>query len=320
MGLSAAGGRRRRWRIVALACVIVVVVVPIFTVGLLWWGYSGLRRVDVTSALSPHGSRQGTNTLIVGTDSRNRISASDPNASAFLGEAVTGVRTDTIMVLHAERSATSLVSIPRDLWVTDPNTRQKTRINATYSDGAPNLIRAVTALGIPVDQYMEIDFVGFGAIVDAIGGITVEFPAPARDNHSGLSIPRAGRTHLDGTMALAYVRSRYYEQQIGGIWKVDGTADLGRTERQRAFLSSLLRAVSTTRSPIALARLPAAVRDGLCLDSRMGAVDLVQIARSVDGGKLSTDLLPTTPRVTSGGADVLELQASAKTTIEHLAR
>jgi anionic cell wall polymer biosynthesis LytR-Cps2A-Psr (LCP) family protein len=121
-------------------------------------------------------------------------------------------------------------------------------------------------------------------------------------------------------MALAYVRSRYYEQQIGGIWKVDGTADLGRTERQRAFLSSLLRAVSTTRSPIALARLPGAVRGGLCLDSRMGAVDLVQIARSVEGGKLSTDLLPTTPRVTSGGADVLELQTSAKTTIEHLAR
>jgi LCP family protein required for cell wall assembly len=305
---------------IATACVLLVASIPVVAVGIAWWTYTGLHRVDVSSALSVHGARHGSNILIVGTDSRERISASDANASAFLGEEVSGARTDTIMVLHIEGSVASLISIPRDLWVTDPATQHKGRINATYGEGASNLVRAVTSLGIPVDEYMEIDFLGFGAIVDAIGGVTIDVPAPARDAHSGLSIPKAGRHHFGGTTALAYVRSRYYEQQIGGIWKADGTADLGRTERQRAFLTALLHALMSTRSPTSLVRLPGAVRDGLRVSRSMGISDFVQIARSVNGAKLSTDVLPVTPRVTSGGADVLELQNSSETVIDQLAR
>ena len=147
--------------------------------------------------LSPRAGRTGTNYLIVGTDSREGISADDPNAGAFLGEAVTGARTDTIMVLHTEGSTAQLVSVPRDLWVTDPATGEKGRINSTFSSGPANLITAVENLGIPIDHYMEINFVSFSKLVDAVGGITIDFPNPARDDHSGLYVDKAGKNHLE---------------------------------------------------------------------------------------------------------------------------
>ena len=311
---------RRRVRRILVIGTAVLGISLVLVVCLMVWTAVSLHRVDVSSALSARGSRHGTNTLIVGTDSREGIAVTDPNASAFLGESVTGSRTDTIMVLHTEDSGSSLVSIPRDLWVTDPATGQKGRINSTYAGGPSDLVAAVTSLGIPVDHYIEIDFSGFGAMVDAVGGVTIEFPAPARDTHAGLSIASAGAHHLDGTTALAYVRSRYYEQQIDGAWKVDGTADLGRTQRQRSFLTALLDALVSTRSPISMVRLPLALRDGLRVDSRMGPLDMVDLARSVDPSELESILLPVTPRRTSGGADVLELQASAGGVIDGLAR
>jgi LCP family protein required for cell wall assembly len=285
----------------------------------MWRDYTRVARVDLAGVLGSGSSRSAANTLIVGTDSREGIRGSDPNSGAFLAGAVTGSRTDTIMVLHSDGSSTTLVSIPRDLWVTDPASGAKSRINATYGSGAANLVRAVSALGIPVDHYLEIDFSGFGDMVDAVGGVDVDFTAPARDTHSGLDVPTPGRHRLGGAEALAYVRSRYYEQYIGGRWQVDGSADLGRTERQRGFLATLLHSVIASRSPITLVQLGSAAADGLVLDGSLGLLDLVEIARSLDGAAMESDVLPVTPRMTSGGAEVLELQPSARSVLDRLA-
>jgi len=318
---TGAGSRRRRPRLshVLLAVVAIVVLLPVLTIGLLWRDYARIDRVDLSSVLSTGGSRGGTNTLIVGTDSRSGITESDPNASAFISGAVSGSRTDTIMILHTAGSVATIVSIPRDLWVSDPATGEMSRINATYASGPGNLVKAISELGIPIDQYMEMDFSGFGAMVDAVGGVTVEVPAPTRDTHSGLELDTPGRHRLDGTQALAYVRSRYYEELIDGRWRTDGTADIGRTERQRAFISTLLHSVVASRSPIALVRIGAALGDGMVLDSSMGMFDLLTLVRSLDGAEMVTEALPVSPRVTSGGADVLELKPSASNVIDRLA-
>lgn len=291
---------------------------PVLLLGSIWRSYASVERIDLSTVLSDGAARRGRNTLIVGTDSRAGITASDRNSGAFIAVEVSGSRTDTIMVLHVEGSSTSLVSIPRDLWVDDPESRQKVRINSTYAAGPDNLVRAVTALGIPVDHYMEIDFTGFAAMVDAVGGVEVEFSAPTRDTHSGLDVPMAGPHRLDGTAAVAYVRSRYFEQLRDGGWRIDGTADLGRTERQRAVLSTLLRSATSTRSPITVARLASAIGGGVVLDASTGVVDLVEIARSVDGADLRTEILPVTPRVTSAGAAVLQLQPTADAVVGRL--
>jgi LCP family protein required for cell wall assembly len=292
--------------------------VAVFTFG--WWQYSRIPKVDVASVLSPRAGRSGTNYLIVGTDSREGISADDPNAGAFLGETVTGARTDTIMVMHVEGSKVQLASIPRDLWVTDPATGNKGRINSTFSSGPANLIVAVEQLGIPIDHYLEINFVSFSKLVDAVGGITVDVPFPARDTQSGLVIETAGKNRLDGSEALAYVRSRYYEELKDGRWVIDGTADIGRTERQRAFLTALMGEITDERNPFSLLRIPGALGAGMKLDTTLGYLDALRLGWTLRGTDIEPVALPVTPRTTTGGAAVLDLQPGAAEVVAGLAR
>jgi len=222
------------------------------------------------------------------------------------------------MVLHVDGEATEIASIPRDLWVTDPATGQKGRINATFANGPSNLIKAVEGIGIPVDHYLEINFVSFGNLVDSVDGITIDIPFPAKDDHSGLSIPKAGPTHLNGTQALAYVRSRYYEEFVDGKWQVDGTADIGRTERQRMFLSALMHKIAGERNPYRLLQLPRSLGSGLKRDTTFGYLDAMDFAWTMKDASLDPVAIPVTPRRTSGGADVLELQPSSAAVISAL--
>lgn len=297
----------------------ILIIVPCGSFLFGWWEFSKIPTVDVSGVLSPRSGRSGTNYLIVGTDSRAGISAEDENAGAFLGGEVSGARTDTIMILHVDGSKTQLASIPRDLWVTDPATGQKGRINSTFASGPVNLIRSVESLGIPVDEYLEINFVSFSKMVDAVGGLTIDFPHPAKDDHSGLFIERAGPNHLDGASALAYVRSRYYSELIDGRWRVDGTADIGRTERQRAFLSALLHEVSGERDPLRLLRFPGALGSGVKRSSNFGYLDAIDLAWTMKDANPQPVALPVTPRRTSGGAEVLDLQPNASVIIGELA-
>ena len=223
-----------------------------------------------------------------------------------------GSRTDTIMVLRVAGGTTSLLSVPRDLWVTDPATGEKGRINSTFAAGPANLITAVEQLGIPVNHYMEINFVSFAGLVDAIGGIDIDVPAPARDANSGLQIDEAGTVTLDGTQALAYVRSRYYEQLVGDQWQRDPTGDIGRTERQRAFLTALLASVADTRNPLALARIPGAVGTGMRIDDDLTYFGALRLGWALRGASPQSVTIPVTPRTTSGGAAVLELGPGAE--------
>jgi LCP family protein required for cell wall assembly len=305
-------GARRPFplRRVVVAVVLLALLLPVALFAFGWWQFSRIPRVDVASALSSSAGA-GTNYLIVGTDSREGIAEDDPNAGAFLDEGVAGSRTDTMMVLRMEGGGARLLSIPRDLWVQNPATGEMGRINSTFAQGPVNLVSAVTALGIPVDHYMEINFVSFARLVDAVGGITIDFPAPARDGNSGLQVDQAGPVTLDGSQALAYVRSRYYEQLVDGEWQSDPTADIGRTERQRTFLTAMMSAVGGERNPISLARVPGALGAGMKIDDRLSYLDALGLAWDFRGVSPEAVVLPVTPRTTSGGAAVLELQQPA---------
>ena len=311
--------RRPKVRTIVIVAIALIILMPLGAFVFGWWQFSKIPTVNVSAALSPRGARSGTNYLIVGTDSRAGITANDPNAGAFLSGEVSGARTDTIMVLRVDGSTTQLASIPRDLWVTDPATGQKGRINSTFASGPSNLIKAVESIGIPVDQYLEINFVSFGRLVDAVGGITIDFPYPAKDDHSGLVITKAGPNHLNGTEALAYVRSRYYTELVDGKWRVDGTADIGRTERQRAFLTSLMHQVAGERNPFHLFALPGSLGAGMKRGSTFSYFDAIDLAWTMKDASPEAIALPVTPRRTSGGADVLELQPEANAVIQGLA-
>ena len=304
--------RRRVGRTVALLCLLIpfLLIAGAFTFG--WMKFSQIPRVPVASVLSPV-TGSGQNFLVVGTDSREGINPGDPNADAFIGEPTSGARTDSIMVLRIDGAEQSLLSIPRDLWVTDPSTGQLGRINSTYNAGPANLIQTVQGLGIPVHHYVEINFVSFGKLVDAVGGIDVAFANPSRDTSSGLVIPEAGTQQLDGTQALAYVRSRHFEELKDDVWVEDPLSDLGRVARQRAFLSSLLTEVTSTKNPLEISSITDAMAVGMKLDDAMNFLDAIRLGWQFRGGfNPTSDTLPVTPRTTSGGAAVLDLnQAEA---------
>lgn len=286
---------------------LVLLVTALFAFG--WWQFTRIDKIAVSSLSA--GGTGGTNYLIVGSDSRQGIDSSAPDAGAFLGEPVSGERTDTIMVLRMQGSKSSLLSIPRDLWVKNPVTGEMGRINSVYQNGPAALVQAVRNLGIPVHHYLQIDFVSFAKLVDAVGGITIELPYPARDTRSGLDLPKAGEVTLDGSQALAYVRARSYEELIGGSWRTDPTADLGRVERQRVFLQALMTEMAATRNPWTLARLASAMGGGMRIDDQLTYLEALGLLWDLRGGFRPESLtLPVTNRTTSGGAAVLDLDAA----------
>jgi len=299
---SAGGPRRRTLRRVAWGF-LGLLVLALFG-GFLWanWVFNKIEKVPVAAELS-HGS--GTNYLLVGADnSRN------PDESR---EGVAGVRSDTIMVLRIEGGQAKMMSLNRDLWVDNPATGTKGRLNATYNQGPANLIKAVTqSFGIPIDRYVEIDFTSFGSLVNSFGGIDVEFANPAFDLASGLDVPQAGLVHLNGDQALAFVRSRHYTEVIDGRNVPEGgLPDVNRTARQQIFLREIMSEVGSNRNPFKLVSAASKMSDGLRVDDAMSLIDAMRFAW--DMGRMNPErvILPVTPRTTSGGAQVLDLGPGA---------
>ena len=299
-----------RWLFLYLPLLIILSILA--AVGWAYWKVDHLYRVDLGDSLTA-ATGTATNYLIVGSDSRDGV---DPESddTGTIGDAK-GQRSDTIIVLRTDGGTATMMSIPRDLWVQNPATGRFGRINATYNAGPPNLVKAVTQdLGIPIQHYVEVDFVSFAGMVDAIGGVTIDFPHPAFDRKSGLRIETAGPNVLDGSQALAYVRSRTYTEVIDGKLRTDPTADLGRQQRQQTFIRTVLREVGDTRNPIALAKVVGAASEGTRVDTELGLSELWHLGRSLSGADPGTEILPTTP-ANKRGASVLELKQPEATPI-----
>lgn len=188
-------------------------------------------------AENPDGGRPVT-VLVMGSDSRE-------GENSFIGGGTeTGAKSDTTLVVHmsADRDWATAVSIPRDSVVEvpdciDPASGQvvpgsRRIFNDAFTTGGPACtIKTVESLtDLRIDDWVVIDFSGFTAVVDALGTVPICLSKPVNDTKHHIYLP-AGRNEVDGETALAYVRERY---TLG-----DGS-DLGRIERQQAFLSSVL--------------------------------------------------------------------------------
>jgi len=250
-----------------------------------------VHRVPVGGLLDSGGG--GENILIVGSDTRANADPNAPDAGAIVGDATdrapAGERSDTIMVLRLEGGGSKMLSIPRDLIVQIADTNQKDRINSSYNadlgGGAARLIKTVQkSLGIPINRYMEVDFVTFAGLVDAVGGVTIDFPYPAFDNNTGLDIKKAGPNKLNGEQALAYVRSRHYtEIKEDGKAHEDPTADLGRIQRQQTFLRTIMGKVAGSHNPFTLLKIGGEVASGIRVDDKLGLWGAMKLAWDFKG-------------------------------------
>jgi LCP family protein required for cell wall assembly len=254
------------------------------------------------------------NYLLVGSDSREGV---DQNSEDFgvIGDTgiVGGRRSDTIMVLRQERNGgAALMSVPRDLWVEIAGTGRSQRINSAYNEGAEQLAATVTqSLGIPIHHYVEVDFVGFKDIIDRLGGVEVCVGFAARDVRSGLSLD-AGCQVLDGVQALAFARSRYYEQWDGTDWKTDPRADLGRIERQQLFMRAAVDGAlrKLRSSPFGSSDTIQAVIDSVRIDEGLDPIKAGEALRNAAEEGLRTYALPVVNDTVDGNA-VLQLGEDA---------
>ena len=188
--------------------------------------------VNAKSPLEVWPEQDALNILVLGVDTR--ADGGDQNADVII-----------IARLNLAKRTMNSVSIPRDLLVEIPGHGQG-KINGAYNIGVtedPDSRVAGVAkvrdtveynFGIPIDDYVMIDFQGFEKVIDSVGGIDITVPEAIYDPEyptedygtTTLNIP-AGRQHMDGETALAYARTRY------------GDNDDARRERQILVIEAL---------------------------------------------------------------------------------
>ena len=222
-----------------------------------------------------------------------------------------------MILLHIPRGGGKaiLVSLPRDSYVTIPAHKDAAgrnvplshnKLNASYSAGGPQLTVATIEANthVRIDHYVEINFLGFVKMVNALGGVTVCTPTsiydpvrydPRTGGHvgSGLQLP-AGRSHVNGATALAYVRAREF----------DPSADIGRIQRQQRFMSALVQKAESTGTllnPFKLVSFLNAVTGSLRTDPGFGASQIERLAKKLHNMSPSHVELLTVPLATANG-------------------
>jgi LCP family protein required for cell wall assembly len=272
--------RKRRWaRIVASALLVAALLTGAGIVGGAIWFDTKLHRAQaLTDYAGRPGPGRGTNWLLVGSDSRQNLTAEQQEDLATGGDIGDG-RTDTILLVHVPAwwsdTPTTIVSIPRDSYVPISG-HGKDKINAAFAmGGAPLLAQTVEqATGLHLDHYAEIGFGGFAALVDALGGVTVCPTAPIDDPLAGIHLP-AGCQELNGPNALGFVRTRDTPR-----------ADLDRMVNQRQFMSALLHRAASPAvwlNPWRWYTVPRALAGALTVDRGDHVWDLARLGWSLHG-------------------------------------
>ncbi|WP_225845228.1 LCP family protein [Streptomyces sp. HPF1205] len=283
------GPRRRRWstrKKIGYAALGLVVVLLVVSVSTYFWADSKVRReVDLSKVEDRPPDGKGTNYLIVGSDSREGLTAADEK-KLHTG-AAEGQRTDSMMILHTGSNGTTMMSLPRDSYVTIPAfTGQRThkryaasrhKLNRAYADGGPELLTRTIEYntGIHIDHYAEIGFAGFVNLVNSLGGVNMCLDKAVHDKASGADF-KAGCQKLNGQQSLAFVRQRHQEAD----------QDLGRMRNQQKFLSTLAHQAaspSTVLNPFKLYPVIGSGLDTLIVDKKMSLLDLVHMFWAMKG-------------------------------------
>ncbi|MCC8047038.1 MAG: LCP family protein [Clostridiales bacterium] len=165
-----------------------------------------------------------TNILLIGQDTR----------TAGVRE-----RSDSMILIsiNDDTDEVNMISIMRDLYVQIPGYSDN-RINASYQFGGASLLDEVIQknFGVTIDYNVEVDFTGFESIIDLLGGVDITLTSTEASyfQAQGYSVS-AGANHVYGEFALIYARTRY-------VSTATEANDFGRTQRQRALITSLFNA------------------------------------------------------------------------------
>jgi cell envelope-related function transcriptional attenuator common domain len=158
-------------------------------------------------------------------------------------------RTDALVLVHLNwhDNKVSMLSLPRDLWVTYPGGYGEGRINAAYArgekqmaGGGPELAKATVSelTGLKVDYFIMMNFTAFKTVIDELGGISINVPKEIidpnfpTDDYRTIEVHfKAGEQIMDGERALIYARTRHAD------------SDFGRNQRQQEVLMAIFKTI-----------------------------------------------------------------------------
>ncbi len=250
---------------------------------------AAIPRVDAFAGLEnrPKKESSAVNYLIVGSDTREGLSREEIKRLKVGGtDVAAGKRSDTMLLIHIskKRDKAAIISIPRDSYALIPehNNSQGKLIPAAYSKinsaynwgGAPLLIETLESMSdLRIDHYVELNFVGFVRMVDALGGVEICTKKDINDPKSHLTLP-AGTHVLDGVDSLKFVRTRVF----------DGLGDLGRMKRQQEFASAMLRKATSAGvllNPVKMVDFINSALDSVVTDEGLSQGDLLTLGKQL---------------------------------------
>jgi LCP family protein required for cell wall assembly len=252
------------------------------------------------------------NLLVVGTDDRSDMTARERSLLKVGNDQ--GVRSDVILIVHlpADGSRATLISIPRDSYVSIPGYGMD-RINAAFSYGFNNargshdqryaaganlLIHTVEQLsGLAIDHFAAVDFLAFYRVAQAVGGVPVVLCRSVDDRFrtnqregirggSGFHMTK-GPHVLTPLQSLEFVRQRH---NLPG-----GSTDLQRNKRQRYFLAAAFRKITSAGvlfHPAKLHALIGAVEQSVYVDSDFDLTSLIGQAANLSANKIAGKTIP----------------------------
>ena len=246
----------------------------------------------VVAPTRAEAAKDSLNLLLLGSDSRGQDQG----------------RSDVIVLAHIsdDRSRVDLIHFPRDLWVDIPG-RGKNKINAAYAyGGAPLLVQTLqTLIKVPVDHAAVVDFEGFKAMTDAVGGVDVQV------TESSPGYPK-GLMHMNGEQGLVFVRDRHDLSQ----------GDISRGQRQQAFIKAvMLKGLSkdVLLNPVRLASFIDAATKNMTVDQDfdLGTIRSLALSmRNIRSGDVHFWEAPWTGVGTSsGGASIVNMSVEQMNTL-----
>jgi LCP family protein required for cell wall assembly len=231
---------------------------------------------------------QAMNILLVGSDSR--LSKGDAAKAWVPGEQ----RTDSMMLVHIskDRKNVDVVSIPRDSWVDIPD-QGPGKINSAYAYGGPSrLVQTVKTLSpvLSVDHMVIMDFTGFKAMTDALGGVTITVPKATGDSKNWFP---AGTYKMTGKQALGYVRQRHNLPN----------GDFDRMKRQQNWIRAVIKqamSAETLTNPLKLNAFLNEATKSVTVDEHFSTGEMTDLALSLKSLSPSAMRFMTLPNLGVG--------------------
>ena len=266
---------KRRWAAVLLAGALVTTA----TVGYYGWNlnakFNNIQRADNSSLgegtrpSAPKTPTKAVNILLMGADDPHQL-VSKPSIAELAAEGKWdpgAYRSDTMMVVHISpsRRHASVISIPRDSYLPIYDDKGaphgKNKVNEAFSAYGPyGTWRTVENFtGLRLDHMAIIDYQGFRDLTTAVGGVDVYIPQTVYDSYQHQQWTQ-GEVHLEGNLALKYVRMRH------GLLN----GDFDRVDRQQNFLRTLMEKVladDTIGNPVKFTHTLDALTKHLTIDS-----------------------------------------------------